>query len=81
MGIAFKNINKPTPQLPRILGNSLALFVITMQPLLANSPDDIIGYKGKFWVSIGLAVVGVVGKVFTMMFAEDNTQENAENKG
>lgn len=72
MGISPNNINKPTPKVPRIIGNSLALFVMGMQPILASAPDDIIGYKGKFWIGVGLASLGIAGKVFTMMFADDD---------
>lgn len=82
MGIAFKNVNKPTPKLPRVIGNTLIMSALAIQPLIVAAPITVMDDAGKFYWSVGLALLGVIGKGFTMMFAdEENGTNNKTNNG
>lgn len=77
-----KNMNKPTPLGLKIIGNVLAMVVMGIQPLIVGAPDEILNNSMKFFWTLGLAVVGIVGKSLTMMFTEITTNgTNQENNG
>ncbi len=65
---SVNNISKETPPKAKILGNALIMFALAIQPLIVGAPADVMGDVGKFWTSIGLTIVGLAGKVITMMF-------------
>lgn len=72
MGISYKNLNKVTPKIPRVIGNMLIMFALGIQPVIVGADKEIMSDKAKFYASLILTTIGVAGKGFTMMFAEED---------
>lgn len=73
MEISYKNITKSTPKIPRMIGNTLVMCALGIQPLIVGAPNDVLTDKGKFWSSIIITLIGCIGKGFTMCFTDEET--------
>ncbi len=81
MNISTDNLNKPTPRIPRVIGNTIVLTALSIQPLIVAASSDVMTDKSKFWASIIITIVGCFGKGFTMLFADEdlNIRDDGQN--
>lgn len=65
----MKNYYHPTPKKWRQIGDAIMLGCTTLSVFIPTSP---LGDHGKMWAMFMLNIVGVVGKVFTNFFKEED---------
>lgn len=76
--LRVSNLARPTPVVFSRLGNGIVMLVLAVQPFIADAGTDVLSVKAKFWTSIGLSMLAVIGKFFTMML--DDTIVNNGNQ-
>jgi hypothetical protein len=72
MNISTANVVKPTPRIPRAIGNGVMFAALAAQPMIAEAGDDIMSHGAKFYLSLIIAITAAGIKGFTMMLAENN---------
>lgn len=78
MNFSTENISKPTPRIPRAIGNAIVFTCLAIQPIIANADATDISHKSKFYWSLAISAIGALSKSFTMMLADDTHEENKE---
>lgn len=71
MNLSTQNISKPTPRIPRFIGNSIIFGALAIQPIIVSADKDVMSDKAKFYITLIVSFVGGVGKGFTMMLADN----------
>lgn len=75
MKIRVSNLTRPTPVMYSRIGNSIIMLVLAIQPTIIDANSDVLDNKTKFWLSLFLSVLAVVGKLFTMMLDNVKTKQ------
>jgi hypothetical protein len=74
MKLSTANFTKPTPRLPRAIGNAVMFAALGVQPLILDAGDDIMTHRTKFWASFSISLVAGAVKGFTMMMGSEVDQ-------
>ena len=72
MNFSTDNISKPSPKVPRAIGNTIVFMCLAIQPIIAQADKNEMSEKAKFYWSIAISAIGAGAKGASMMFAEDD---------
>ena len=78
MNFSSDNISKPTPRVPRAIGNAIIFICLGIQPLISAADDLDMSHKAKFWTAIIISIIGSGTKGFTMMLGEDKDNDKQQ---
>lgn len=70
MSISYKNFKKTTPIKLEKLGSAILMFTSGMTLIISTLP---IPSNTNIWINAGLSTIGLGAKIFTMMFADNET--------
>lgn len=76
MNLSTNNISKPTPRIPRAIGNTIVFVCLAIQPIIAQADKNEMTEKSKFYWSLIISAVGAGTKGFTMMLSDDDKDRN-----
>lgn len=81
MNLSTDNFSKPTPKIPRTIGNAIVFVCLAIQPIIAQADTTEMSHKAKFYYSLIISAIGAGTKAFTMMLAEDENHFPEEQEG
>jgi hypothetical protein len=67
--VSIKNYYKPTKLIWRKIGDSLLIAATSLSAFVMNTP---LPEKTKLWLVFSINFVGVIGKVISNLFKQDN---------
>jgi len=78
MNFSTGNISKPTPRIPRAIGNAIVFMCLAIQPIIAQADATEMSHKARFYWSLAISALGGGTKAFSMMLAEDEKQPEGQ---